>query len=102
MNNERFVDADEALRGLRALVLTSSGLRETKAYVNEPLKAAKARWDWHVDVVCKRPDLKGYQELAAPAGSLYPEPSSLEEVAPWESDQELAATITPKFKRPNA
>ena len=98
MNNERFVDADEALRGLRALVLTSSGLRETKAYVNEPLKAAKARWDWHVDVVCKRPDLKGYQELAAPAGSLYAEPSSLEEVAPWESDQELAATIDAKIQ----
>ena len=98
MSGEGIFYKDATLRNLRVLALTSSGLREKKSYVIGPLNAAKASWDWHIDIVCKRPDIEGYQRLAAPTGKIYAEPISFEEVELWESDQKSVANVDAKIR----
>lgn len=88
MRNERM--AGRELEGLRVLALPSSGVAPEKHYIFHPLLAAKARWNWHIDLLCGPKPPKEYQELVAPSGRFFVRPLMIER-QPWEDDPEAVA-----------
>ncbi len=81
-----------ALNGSRVLAILPLSRKERTRYVFDILDAAKARWDWHVDVICQHVDKKPFNDLVAPAGGHFSPPHLLK-VADWERDPKAVAEL---------
>ena len=87
---------DTALHGLRVLALASASARRAgKDYVIEPLEAAKAKWNWRLDIVCDSASARAgvYAHAASPSGRIVVEPNMHPAPAPWESDAAYVAGL---------
>ena len=89
--------SDAALEGLRVLALPSSGVAPEKHYIFHPLQAAKARWNWHIDLLCGPRPPKEYDELIAPSGRFFVRPK-LTKRNRWEDDPQIIADLDRRIR----
>lgn len=95
--DESLAGGDAALSGLKVLALTSSGFAPEKHYIFNPLAAAKARWDWQIDLLCGSGDVPAFQKLAGTTGKLFTRPS-LSDATPWERNSAIVAELDEKIR----
>ena len=93
------VRGEAALRNLRVLALTSGGTAPEERYILRPLEFAKARWNWHIDVLAGSNRVEAVERLAAPHGRIFARLNrSGREAAAWESDPAVVATVNARLK----
>jgi Capsule polysaccharide biosynthesis protein len=80
------------LADMRLLALLPLSRKDRTKYIFELLAAAKARWNWNIDVVCQVTDRRPFENLVSPGGGLYSPPHLLK-VADWERDPIAAAAL---------
>lgn len=81
-----------ALNGRRVLAILPLSRKEKTKYVFDILEMAKARWNWHIDVICQNIDKRPFDDLVAPSGKHYSPPHLLK-VAEWEHDPNATAAV---------
>lgn len=87
-----FSSSDSSLVGLRLMAVLPLSRKDRTKYIYSVLAAAKARWNWNIDVVCQVTDRRPFEKLVAPSGKLYSPPHLLK-VADWERDPSTAAAV---------
>jgi len=97
MDTRADTSPDRTLEGLRVLALPSSGFAPEKHYIFQPLLAAKARWNWHIDILCSAKPPKEYDQLVAPSGRYFARPMMTEHEA-WEDDPQAVAKVDQLIK----
>ena len=91
MLNRKYMNG-AALDGCRVLAILPLSRKEKTKYIFDILEAAKARGNWHIDVICQNIDTKPFNDLVAPDGRHYSPPHLLK-VADWERDPQAAAEL---------
>lgn len=68
-----------SLEGLRVLVMPPARNLPLGPAHWRFLAAAKARWNWHLDILCEAKDQASFAEFASPSGRLFVRPNMLEQ-----------------------
>lgn len=90
-------ESDAALSGLRVLALTSSGFAPEKHYIFGPLAAARARWNWNIDVLCGTGDKPVFEKLVGSTGKMFTRPD-LSDSTTWDNDPEVVRILDQKLQ----
>lgn len=85
------------MQGRRVLALLPVSRKDRAVHVIDILKAAKARWNVTVDVMCLLNDRKPYEKLVAPTGKLFSPPPLLE-VMDFERDPQHVASVQKRIR----
>src|SRR5688572_18435869 len=86
----------DSLAGRRVLTLLPLSRKERTQYIFDILDAAKAHWNWTIDVICQNIDKRPFDDLVSPHGAHYSPPHLLK-VADWERDPEAMAELSKRI-----
>ena len=97
-STDRQLSLDAAMTGLRVLFLPKNNLTD---YLVPLVKAAKARWDWRIDVLGEESDRPAFKSLTTDSGTLFVPPDPLYQAA-WEEDPESVCAIDQRIREAEA
>jgi hypothetical protein len=80
------------LTRLRILAMLPPHGEERTEYLVNVLAAARARWDWQVDIICTASNKEDFRPLVEPSGRVFVN-RGYTKTADWESDPERVAQV---------
>lgn len=94
--DETSAPVNDALNGLRVLVILPPSRKDRAKYMTKVLQTAKDRWGWEVNGIVAHIDRPAFAKLAAPTGQLFSPPRLLRGEA-WERDDKAVSAVNERM-----